>query len=75
MKNFGILQKEKKEEEEKEKEKVENESFFNRIEILILSLLLYSKIIFLIFYLLFDIKNKIYLFYKKLNKEFYFLKF
>ena len=44
MKNFGILQKEKKGEEEKEK--VEKESFFNRIEILILSLQLYSKIIF-----------------------------
>ena len=42
MKNFGILQKEKKGEEER----VEKESFFNRIEILILSLLLYSKIIF-----------------------------
>ena len=39
MKNFGILQKEKKGEEEKEKERIEKESFFNRIEILILSLL------------------------------------
>ena len=29
-----------------EEERVEKESFFNRIEILILSLLLYSKIIF-----------------------------
>ena len=46
MKNFGILQKEKKREEE---EKVEKESFFNRIEILILSLLLYSKIIYFLF--------------------------
>ena len=41
MKNFEILQKEKKGEEER----VEKKSFFNRIEILILSLLLYSKII------------------------------